>query len=47
MCECAAMRLRPRSSLLSAIVVIGYMELVEVSEKREGVRTTAMARYDG
>jgi hypothetical protein len=28
MCECAAMRLSPRSSLLSAMVVMGYMLLV-------------------
>lgn len=32
MCECAAMRLRPRSSLLSAIVVIGCQSLVQVSD---------------
>jgi hypothetical protein len=41
------MRLRPRSSLLSAIVVIGYMESVEASEKRKGLRTTAMVKCDG
>lgn len=40
MCECAAMRLSPRSSLLSEMVVMGYMG-------QQGLQATRGITYNG